>query len=63
MSAEPLPRAAFTPEEVAESLGFKKSAVYYAIQKGRIKVIRLTDNGDMRIPKSELDRLMKGEMQ
>ena len=53
-----------TPAKAAEALGMSVSSIYRAVRNGEIRAVRLTDKkrGALRIPTSELQRLLDGSL-
>jgi excisionase family DNA binding protein len=54
--------ALVTPAEAAEAVGLSVGSIYRAVRNGQIRAVRLTDRrrGALRIPTSELRRLLDG---
>ena len=54
--------ALVTPAEAAQALRMSVSSIYRAVRNGEIRAARLTDKkrGALRIPASELQRLLEG---
>ena len=54
-----------TPAQAAETLRVSVRSIYRAVQHGEIRAVRLTDKkrGALRIPVSELDRLLEAARQ
>jgi excisionase family DNA binding protein len=60
MQSEAAPRL-LTPAEVADTLRLSTSSIYRAVRKGEIRAVKLSDRrGSLRIPESELVRLLEG---
>jgi excisionase family DNA binding protein len=59
--AEAIP-ALLTPAEAAQALRMSVGSIYRAVRNGEIRAVRLTDKkrGALRIPASELQRLLEG---
>ena len=54
--------ALVTPAEAAQAVGMSVGTIYRAVRNGQIRAVRLTDRrrGALRIPTSELRRLLDG---
>jgi excisionase family DNA binding protein len=54
--------ALVTPAEAAQTVRMSVGSIYRAVRDGRIRAVRLTDRrrGALRIPTSELRRLLDG---
>ena len=44
--------------ELAQRLGCSRSSIYRSVRRGRLRGLRLAPGGDIRIPTTELQRLM-----
>ena len=45
--------------DVAKALDLSRQTVWQWVKDGRVKAVRLSDNGVYRIPQSEVDRLTR----
>ena len=55
MSTETHEREFLAPKEVAHELRVHVSAVYRAVERGELPVVRLSETGAIRIPRSALE--------